>query len=39
LQRDIETGEWRRRYGELLELEHMDYGYRVLVLQPRAGAD
>jgi SAM-dependent methyltransferase len=33
LQRDIETGEWRRRYGELLELEHMDYGYRLLVLQ------
>jgi SAM-dependent methyltransferase len=33
LRRDLESGDWRRRYGELLELEQMDYGYRVLVLQ------
>lgn len=33
LRGDIESGEWRRRYGELLELDSVDYGYRVLVLQ------
>jgi SAM-dependent methyltransferase len=32
LRRDLESGAWRERYGELLQREFMDYGYRVLVL-------
>lgn len=32
LKRDIDSGEWQRCNSELLDLEYMDYGYRVLVL-------
>jgi SAM-dependent methyltransferase len=31
LRRDLETGEWARRHGDLLELEELDLGYRLLV--------
>lgn len=28
---DLESGEWERRHGHLLELEELDLGYRLLV--------
>lgn len=31
LQRDLESGEWQRRYGALLELDAYDAGYRLVV--------
>lgn len=31
LKRDIETGEWERRYAELLTLDAYDAGYRLVV--------
>jgi hypothetical protein len=31
LRRDVETGAWERRYGELLTLEDYDAGYRLVV--------
>lgn len=31
LKRDIETGEWKRRYAELLALDVYDAGYRLVV--------
>jgi SAM-dependent methyltransferase len=31
LRADLETGEWHRRNGALLGLEHLDLGYRVVV--------
>lgn len=31
LKEDLETGEWRRRYAELLALEEYDAGYRLVV--------
>ena len=31
LRADIESGEWARRHADLLELEEMDLGYRLLV--------
>jgi SAM-dependent methyltransferase len=31
LQRDLETGEWERRYAELLPLEAYDAGYRLVL--------
>ena len=31
LERDLATGEWERRYGELLGLEAYDAGYRLVV--------
>jgi Methyltransferase domain len=31
LERDLATGAWHERYGELLEREAMDYSYRLLV--------
>jgi hypothetical protein len=30
LRRDLETGEWERRYAELLALEAYDAGYRLV---------
>jgi SAM-dependent methyltransferase len=30
LRDDLETGEWSRRYGDLLELEELDCGYRLV---------
>ena len=31
LRRDLESGEWRRRYGDLLERDSLDIGYRLVV--------
>jgi SAM-dependent methyltransferase len=31
----LDTGEWHRRYGELLEAEELDIGYRLVVGRPR----
>jgi SAM-dependent methyltransferase len=31
LRRDLESGEWRRRNADLLELEELDAGYRLVV--------
>ena len=31
LKRDIETGEWSRKYGELLSLDSYDAGYRLVL--------
>jgi SAM-dependent methyltransferase len=31
LRRDLESGEWRRRNAELLELDELDAGYRLVV--------
>jgi SAM-dependent methyltransferase len=31
LRRDLETGEWERRYAELLTLDEYDAGYRLIV--------
>ncbi len=33
LQADLESGEWARRYGGLLEREELDCGYRLVVAQ------
>ena len=31
LRRDLQTGEWARRYAELLRLDEYDAGYRLVV--------
>ena len=31
LQQDLETGEWERRYAELLSLDAYDAGYRLII--------
>jgi hypothetical protein len=31
LRRDLETGEWERRYADLLGLDEYDAGYRLVV--------
>ncbi|MFJ7276056.1 class I SAM-dependent methyltransferase [Kitasatospora sp. NPDC098663] len=31
LRADLESGAWHRRHAELLDQEHMDYGYRLLI--------
>jgi SAM-dependent methyltransferase len=36
LAEDLETGEWRLRYGEVLEREALDLGYCFLVARPPA---
>jgi SAM-dependent methyltransferase len=33
LRADLESGEWTRRNAELLELDELDFGYRVLVAE------
>jgi hypothetical protein len=33
LSRDLASGEWRRKYGHLLELDELDLGYRVIIAQ------
>jgi SAM-dependent methyltransferase len=35
LSRDIETGEWERRFGQLLHQEALDIGYRLIVVRKR----
>ena len=34
LEDDLDTGEWQRRYGELLDEEELDIGYRLVVGRP-----
>jgi SAM-dependent methyltransferase len=34
LEADLESGEWERRYGHLLELDELDLGYRLVVAEP-----
>jgi hypothetical protein len=34
LEEDLDTGEWHRRYGALLEEEELDIGYRLVVGRP-----
>lgn len=34
LRADLGSGEWRRRFGRLLELGELDLGYRVVVARP-----
>jgi hypothetical protein len=31
LRRDLASGEWQMRYGDLLSQERVDYGYRLIV--------
>jgi hypothetical protein len=31
LRRDLESGEWAREHSDLLGLDSVDYGYRVVV--------
>lgn len=31
LDRDLKSGEWRRRYGDILKLTEMNFGYRLIV--------
>lgn len=33
LRQDLETGEWERRYAELLALDAYDAGYRLVVAE------
>jgi hypothetical protein len=33
LARDLDSGEWDRRFGSLRELERVDLGYRLFVAQ------
>jgi len=33
LKQDLETGEWERRYGELLALSAYDAGYRLVIAE------
>jgi SAM-dependent methyltransferase len=37
LDADLKTGEWRRKYGELLKCEELDIGYRLVVGRPTTG--
>jgi SAM-dependent methyltransferase len=37
LQGDLESGTWHRRHGELLELEELDLGYRLVVAEAGTG--
>ena len=37
LEEHLHTGEWQRRYGELLEEEELDIGYRLVVGRPTSG--
>jgi hypothetical protein len=34
LRTDLESGAWERRHADLLELEEIDRGYRLLVHPP-----
>jgi SAM-dependent methyltransferase len=34
LARDLESGEWERRHADLLDLEELDLGYRLVVHPP-----
>ena len=30
---DLDSGEWERRNGDLLELDELDLGYRIVVTE------
>jgi hypothetical protein len=32
---DLESGEWRRAHADLLDLDEIDAGYRLVVSDPR----
>jgi SAM-dependent methyltransferase len=34
LQRDLADGRWHERHADLLELDTMDYGYRLVIAEP-----
>lgn len=34
LEQDLASGVWEQRYGDLMELESLDVGYRLVVAQP-----
>jgi SAM-dependent methyltransferase len=34
LQADLDSGQWHRRWGHLLELDELDLGYRVVAARP-----
>lgn len=34
LRADLDSGEWHRRWGQLLELDQLDLGYRVIATRP-----
>jgi hypothetical protein len=34
LRADLDSGEWARRHADLLELEELDVGYRLLIGRP-----
>jgi SAM-dependent methyltransferase len=35
LEKDLDTGEWQRRYGSLLDKAELDLGYRLVVGRPK----
>jgi hypothetical protein len=35
LRRDLESGEWHRKYGDLMDKESVDYGHRLIVAGER----
>ena len=37
LAEDLDSGEWRRRYSDLLEADELDIGYRLVVGRPTSG--
>jgi hypothetical protein len=34
LRADLDSGEWNRRWGQLLALDELDLGYRVVAARP-----
>jgi hypothetical protein len=34
LESDLESGEWKRRHADLLDLDELDLGYRLVVHPP-----
>ena len=37
LEQQLDSGEWARRYGDLLALDELDLGYRLIVGRPATG--
>jgi hypothetical protein len=33
LAQDLENGEWRKRFGQLLEVDELDLGYRLVTAE------
>jgi len=36
LKDDLESGEWKSKYGQLLEMNSLDLGYRLVVSEKNA---